>query len=156
MAYSNISTDISYFIFSFLLSLLLSDFSSSSLFSFPSCSSSSSSSYSSPWFIGGGVQFTHIPLLTTPPTPPPPPHHWALVSRHGRSSSWASDCCRSGDNRRSGQHFHILKVQGHFSRLSTLDLWKSKAQAEGLGLGILILCLWLNGLKTSSFLFIYL
>lgn len=65
------------FILSFLLSLPRSDCPSSP--ALLSLSSLASSSYLSLWFIGGGVQFTHIPLLT--PSPPPTPScNRALIS----------------------------------------------------------------------------
>lgn len=57
-------------------------------------SSSSSSSFNlSLWFIGGGAQFTHIPLTTTPP-PPLLPSHRTLISRRGRLSSSSSNGAR--------------------------------------------------------------
>lgn len=101
----------------------------SNFFSPSSCfSSSSSSSFNlSPWFIGGGAQFTHIPLTTTPP-PPLLPSHWTLISRRGRLSSSSSNRARKRVSERNETIGGVLFLLSGPEHLLCTSVFSSRSQ----------------------------
>lgn len=109
----------------------------------PSCfpSSSSSSSYLSPWFIGGGVQFTHIPLLTTPSPATGLSYLGSVVYLHNPPTER-----RRGESERDGTIGVVFVEQARLSFHTPLSA--SQGVVSGACMCVLM-CVWIGRVSLS-------